>query len=79
MMGNPNHDELIELTVGELRSDLTEALESAVGDYETMIRRAAQTLRDIADCDEEGHTGMTWAQNEARQALKDIRSIGDIQ
>lgn len=34
---------------------------------EEMLKRAAETLREIADCDEGGHTGMTWTQHEARK------------
>lgn len=46
-------------------------------DAEAMLKRAAETLKEIADCDEEGHTGMTWAQHEAKEALTDMRSIGE--
>ncbi len=50
----------------------------AHGQMEEMLERAAQTLREIADCDETGHTGMTWAQEEARKALKEMREIGNV-
>ena len=51
---------------------------SAHGQIEEMLERAAQTLREIADCDETGHTGMTWAQEEARKALKEMRTISGV-
>ena len=39
------------------------------------LARAVVTLQEIADCDEHGHTGMTWAQNEAWACLRDMRTL----
>lgn len=44
-------------------------------DYKTALDRALETLRAIADCDEQGHEGLLWAMGEARLALADIESI----
>jgi len=39
------------------------------------LARATVTLQEIADCDEHGHTGMTWAQNQAWACLRDMRTL----
>jgi hypothetical protein len=37
--------------------------------------RAVSTLREIAECDETGHTGMTWAKHEVEICIADMRSL----
>jgi hypothetical protein len=70
----------VEQLAGALEASETEnaRLKEALEMHGELAHRAAETLREIADCDETGHTGMTWAQEEARKALKDMRSIGGV-
>ena len=44
-----------------------------------MATRAAKTLMEIAGCDiDEPHTGLTWAMNEARLAIEDMRTMEEV-
>ena len=56
--------------------ELTEARDEMITSSDALAR-ALNTIRDIEFCDESGHTGMTWAQEECRRCLKDLRSLLD--
>lgn len=82
-MTPPEWDELdagISRVIGDCNLAVREATEASedLEDVVAALTRAVQTIREIEACDETGHTGMTWAQEECRRCLKDLRSIADV-